>query len=122
MCSNKCEHERQKSSSSIQKNWQMCNRHAFTSDPHAGHHLKNSTNSQNYNGSSKEIHAKCIYQQSLINYSDNQRGEIMDKHQARLATQIMKDSSDFILYTWSDQLTAIKKSDFGNFNVAQIKH
>ena len=49
-----------------------------------------------------------VYQQSLIYYREDHHPNNVDKHQAHLAAQLNKDSSDFILNTTSDQLTAIK--------------
>jgi hypothetical protein len=39
-----------------------------------------------------------------------QRGNMVDKHQAHLAATLIKETSDYILNTSTDQLTAIKNN------------
>jgi hypothetical protein len=56
----------------------------------------------------KEGSIKNVYQQLLMYYKDQQRGNVADKHQAHLAAQLLMDSSDFIMNRWSTQLISIK--------------
>jgi hypothetical protein len=53
---------------------------------------------------------KNVYQQSIGYNRDKQRDNMMDKHQAHLEATLIKESSDFILNTSSDQLTAIQNN------------
>jgi hypothetical protein len=55
-----------------------------------------------------EGHIKNVYQQSLIYYKDQQRGNVTDKNQAHLAAQLLKDTSDFVMNTTSNQPISIK--------------
>jgi hypothetical protein len=72
----------------------------------------------------KKTFVHNIHLQFLLLFRYLQKGEIiMDKHQTHLAAQLMKDSSDFILNTSSEQLTAIKKqSHLSDFYLARIKY
>ncbi len=53
-------------------------------------------------------YVKNVYQQSLVYYRDEGRGNVVDKHQAHLAATLIKEQGDYILNTSSDQLSAIK--------------
>ena len=55
-------------------------------------------------------YVKDVYQQSLMYYRDEGRGNVVDKHQAHLAATLIKEQSDYILNTSSDQLSAIKNN------------
>jgi hypothetical protein len=57
-----------------------------------------------------EIYFRNLYQQSLMYYKDHQRGNLADKHQAHIAAQLIRDTSDFITNTSSAQLTSIKNN------------
>ncbi len=55
-------------------------------------------------------YVKNQYQQSTMYYMDEQRGNMVDKHQALLVATLIKESSNFILNTWSDQLATIQNN------------
>jgi hypothetical protein len=57
-----------------------------------------------------ETYIKNVYQHSLMYYKDHQRGIIGDKHQAHLAAELIKDTSDLIVNISSEQLVAIKNN------------
>ncbi len=57
-----------------------------------------------------KTYVQNVWKQSLMFYRDELRGNIADKHQAHLAAQLIKDTSDFIMNTSSDQLSAIKNN------------
>jgi hypothetical protein len=57
-----------------------------------------------------ETYVKNVYHKSLIYYKDNQWGNLGDKDQAHLAAQLIKNTSEFITNTLSDQFTALKNS------------
>ena len=57
-----------------------------------------------------QTYVKEVYQQSLMYYRDERRGNVVDKHQAHLAATLIKETSDYILNTSNDQLTAIKNN------------
>jgi hypothetical protein len=57
-----------------------------------------------------KTYLKEVYQQSLIYYRDERRGNMMDKHQAHLAATLIKETSNYILNTSTDQLSAIKNN------------
>jgi 4-diphosphocytidyl-2C-methyl-D-erythritol kinase len=55
-------------------------------------------------------YVKEVYQQSLMYYRDERRGNMVDKHQAHLAATLVKETSEYILNTSNDQLSAIKNN------------
>jgi hypothetical protein len=65
---------------------------------------------------------KNVYQQLLFYYKDHQRCNIADKHQAHLAAQLIKDTSDYIMNTSSDQLALLQIPIVNYIYVTQFKH
>jgi hypothetical protein len=57
-----------------------------------------------------ETYIKNVYQQLLMHYKDPQRGNIAGKHQAHLASQIIKDTWDYIMNTSSDKLASFQNN------------
>jgi hypothetical protein len=57
-----------------------------------------------------KTYAKEVYEQSLRYYRYERRGNMLDKHQAHLAATLVKETSDNILNTSTDQLSAIKNN------------
>ena len=53
---------------------------------------------------------KDVYEQTVRYNRDERTGNMMDKHQAHLAATLVKESSEFILNTSIDQLSAIKNN------------
>jgi hypothetical protein len=50
-----------------------------------------------------DSYIKNVYHQSIMYFKDHQRGNIADKHQAHLAEQLIKDTSEFIKNVSTDQ-------------------
>jgi hypothetical protein len=57
-----------------------------------------------------ETYIRNLYQQSFMYYQDHQRGNLVDKHQAHFAAQLVKDTSDYIPNISSDQLKSFKNN------------
>jgi hypothetical protein len=55
-------------------------------------------------------YVKEVYQQSIMYYKDERRGNMVDEHQAHLAATLVKETSEYILNTSTDQLSAIKNN------------
>ena len=55
-------------------------------------------------------YVKNVHLQSFTYLRDEQRENMVDKHQAHLVATLIKETSDFILNTSSDQLTAIQNN------------
>ena len=51
-----------------------------------------------------------VYQISLVYYREDHHPNTVDKHQAHVAAQLVKESSDFVMNTSYDQLTEIKNN------------
>ncbi len=57
-----------------------------------------------------KVTVKDVYEQTVRYNRDERRGNMVDKHQAHLAATLVKESSEFILNTSIDQLSAIKNN------------
>jgi hypothetical protein len=55
-------------------------------------------------------YVKDVYEQSVRYNSDERRGNMVDKHQAHLAATLIKKTSEYILNTSMDQLSAMKNN------------
>jgi hypothetical protein len=55
-------------------------------------------------------YVKDVYEQAVRYNRDERRGTMVDKHQAHLAATLVKETSEFILKTSMDQLSAIKNN------------
>jgi hypothetical protein len=53
---------------------------------------------------------KEVYHQTLHNYRDETGGNMLDKHQVHLVATLAKETSEYIINTSTDQLTAIKNN------------
>jgi hypothetical protein len=55
-----------------------------------------------------KTYVKEVYEQSIRYYRDEKRSNMIEKHQAHLAATLIKETSDYILNTSMDKLSAIK--------------
>jgi hypothetical protein len=57
-----------------------------------------------------ETYIKNVYNQSLMYHKNHQRGNIVDKHQAHLAAQLVKDTHNFTMNVSLDKLLSMKNN------------
>jgi hypothetical protein len=108
---NRNKKERAKLPSSVQKNWKLCYTCALSprkvripvnlskiivKPTEAMQHIK--------------TYVKDVYEQSVHYNRDERRGNMVDKHQAHLAATLTKETSEYILNTSMDQLSAMKNN------------
>jgi hypothetical protein len=109
MCLVKSEQKHSKSSIYIQADWKLCNRYAISS------YLNSSKCFKKINTPAKAMetlksYVKNVYQQSVLYYRNEQRGKVVDLQHTHLQATLIKECSDIILNTSSDQFNAIQNN------------